>query len=261
MPAEDLFALLRTVTVARILVREDFAKRYAERVPISLLETVYPLLQGYDSVATCADVELGGTDQTFNLLLGRDIQTAYGKPEQTIMTLPLLVGTDGEKKMSKSAGNYVGVTDAPADMYGKTMSLPDHAMPQWYRLLLDRDVPDDEPPREAKRALARGIVGRFHGAEAAQEAEAAFDRVFVAREAPAEMPSVAFAAPEGSVHVPALVVAAFGGSSSEARRLVGQGAVKVDGDRVEALDVPAEAVDGRVLQVGKRRFARVAVEG
>src|SRR4051795_4590856 len=155
MAMEDLFRLARTATVAQLLERDDFAKRYSAGDPISLLELLYPLLQGYDSVAVEADVELGGTDQTFNLLLGRDIQAAYGQPDQVILTMPILVGTDGERKMSKSLGNYVGITDPPEEMYGKIMSVPDAALPEWYRLLLDEDVPAGLGPRDAKRALAR----------------------------------------------------------------------------------------------------------
>jgi tyrosyl-tRNA synthetase len=257
MAAEDLFALMRTTTVARILERDDFAKRWAAHAPISMLELLYPLLQGYDSVAVEADVELGGTDQKFNLLLGRDVQAAYGRPEQVILTMPILVGTDGERKMSKSLGNYVGVTDPPEEMYGKILSLPDAALGEWYRLLLDEEVPAGATPRDAKRALARRIVARFWSEEAAREAEAHFDQVFVDREIPEDVPEVAFAPADGTVHLPALVAAAFGGSRSEARRLVAQGGVKVDGEPVSALDVPPDAVDGRVLQAGKRRFARV----
>jgi tyrosyl-tRNA synthetase len=257
MAAEDLFGLMRTTTVARILERDDFARRWEARAPISILELLYPLLQGYDSVAIDADVELGGTDQKFNLLLGRDIQGAYGKPGQVILTMPILVGTDGERRMSKTAGNYIGITEPPEEIYGKTMSLPDSALEQWYVLLFDGPPPAELSPRDAKRALARRLVTRFHSEAAAREAEAAFDRVFVAREAPADVPEVAFAATDGSVHLPALVTAAFGGSRSEARRLVAQGGVRLDGEPVADLDVASERVDGRLLQIGRRRFARV----
>jgi tyrosyl-tRNA synthetase len=257
MAAEELFGLMRTTTAARILERDDFARRWAAHAPISILELLYPLLQGYDSVAVEADVELGGTDQKFNLLLGRDVQAAYGQPEQVILTMPILVGTDGERKMSKSLGNYIGITEPPEEMYGKTMRLPDPALGQWYALLVDEDVPGGASPRDAKRALARRIVARFHSEAAAQAAEAHFDRVFVAHEAPEDLPDVSFAAADGSVHLPALVVAAFGGSTSEARRLVAQGGVRLDGEPVAELDVDPARVDGQVLQVGKRRFARV----
>ncbi len=261
MPMDDLFALVRTTTVAQLLEREDFAKRFAAHAPISVLELLYPLLQGYDSVAVRADVELGGTDQKFNLLLGRDIQRAFGQPEQVVLTLPLLVGTDGERKMSKSFGNYIGVTDPPAEMYGKTMSVPDEALSSWYSLLLGSEPPAELGPRDAKRALARALVERFHGVEAARSAEDEFDRRFVSRELPeaAELSVLEWPASEDTVHLPALLASAFGISTSEGRRAIAQGGVKLDGETVggEALDVPIADVDGAVLQLGKRRFTRV----
>jgi tyrosyl-tRNA synthetase len=259
MPAEDLFRLARVPTVAQLLERDDFSKRFAAREPISLLELLYPVLQGYDSVAVRADVELGGTDQTFNLLMGRAIQTAYGVPPQSILTMPLLTGIDGAQKMSKSVGNQIGITEPPGEMYGKTLSLPDEAMPQWYRLLLGRDVPAELSPRDAKRALARALVERFHGVSAAAEAEAAFDRVFVARGMPEEIEEYVVSSPNGAVHLPELIADAFGGSRSEARRAIAGGGVKLDGEPVSALDIPAGELDGRVLQVGKRRFRRLRV--
>jgi tyrosyl-tRNA synthetase len=257
----ELFRLLGTTTVAHIIEREDFAKRLAEGTPVSMLELLYPLLQGYDSVAVKADVELGGTDQKFNLLMGRDVQRAYGQPEQVVLTTPLLTGTDGERKMSKSLGNYIGVTEPPEEMYGKTLSIPDTSMEMWYGLLLGRAVPDDLSPRDAKRALARALVERFHGAEAAKSAEEAFDRVHVQHEIPQDVPDVQFVAAQDVVHIPALLAQAFGVSTSEARRSLAQGGVKLDGEAVpgDALDVPADAVAGRVLQLGKRRFARVLI--
>jgi tyrosyl-tRNA synthetase len=262
MAMEDLFRLVRTTTVARILERDDFAKRYAAHAPISLLELLYPLLQGYDSVAVRADVELGGTDQTFNLLLGRDVQTAYGQPEQAILTMPILPGVDGERKMSKSYGNYIGVTEPPEEIYGKTLRLPDAAMGQWYELLLGEPQPDELSPRDAKRALARALVARFHSPAAAEEAERAFDRVHREHRAPEEMPEVTLTVnggEDGAVHLPALLASAFGVSTSEARRALSQGGVKLDGEPLagDVLDLPTGAVDGRVLQLGKRRFARL----
>ena len=187
MAMSDLFVLMRSTTVGQILERDDFAKRYASHQPISMLELLYPLLQGYDSVAVRADVELGGADQKFNLLLGRVIQRAYGRPEQVILTLPLLTGTDGERKMSKSYGNYIGVTDAPDEIYGKTLSIPDASLPDWYALLLDSAPDPALGPRDAKRALARALVERFHDAGAATEAEARFDQVHVRHELPDEI--------------------------------------------------------------------------
>jgi tyrosyl-tRNA synthetase len=260
MPMEDLFRLVRTTTVARILERDDFAKRYAAHAPISILELLYPLLQGYDSVAVRADVELGGTDQKFNLLLGRDVQTAYGQPEQVILTMPILPGTDGERKMSKSYGNYVGVTEPPAEIYGKTLRLPDAALGTWCELLLGEPLAPGASPRDAKRALARALVARFHGAAAAQEAERAFDRVHREHRPPEEMPDVALAANgDGLVHLPAVLAAAFGVTTSEARRTLKQGGVRLDGEPLAPapLDRPVEDLDGRVLQLGKRRFARL----
>jgi tyrosyl-tRNA synthetase len=263
MPTEALFRLVRTTTVARILERDDFAKRYAAQAPISLLELLYPLLQGYDSVAIEADVELGGTDQKFNLLLGRDIQTAYGQPEQVILTMPILPGIDGERKMSKSYGNYIGVTEPPEEIYGKTLRLPDTALAQWYELLLGEPSPADLGPRDAKRALARRLVARFHDEGAGQAAEQAFDRVHREHKPPEEMPEVVLAGNgtggDGVVHLPALLAAAFGVSTSEARRALAQGGVKLDGEPLAPtpLDRPVAELDGRVLQLGKRRFARL----
>ncbi|HEY4279093.1 MAG TPA: tyrosine--tRNA ligase [Conexibacter sp.] len=260
MRTEELFRLVRTTTVARILERDDFATRYAAQAPISILELLYPLLQGYDSVAVDADVELGGTDQKFNLLLGRDIQSAYGKPEQVILTMPILPGVDGERKMSKSYGNYIGVTEPPEEIYGKTLRLPDEALRTWYELLAGEPPPPDVGPRDAKRALARKLVARFHDEHAAEEAERGFDRVHRDHRPPEEMPDAPLAVDGGGeVHLPALLSTAFGVSSSEARRLLRQGGVKLDGDVLdpEPLDRPVSELDGRILQLGKRRFARL----
>jgi len=259
MEAEKLFALARTTTVAQMLERDDFSKRFAARQPISVLELLYPLLQGYDSVAVEADVELGGTDQTFNLLLGRDVQRAYGIPEQAVVTMPLLVGIDGEQKMSKSLGNHIGVTEPPNEQFGKTMRLPDSAMDEWFRLLAIDDPGADSSPRDRKRALARAIVDRFHAPGSGAAAEQEFERLFVDRELPAEMPDHALASSEGLVHLPALIADAFGRSRGEARRLVEQGGVRLDGDPLPAgqLDYELTALTGKVLQVGKRHFVRL----
>jgi tyrosyl-tRNA synthetase len=262
MPAQELFTLLGRTTVARLLEREDFTKRMKSDQPISTLELIYPVLQGYDSVAIRADVELGGTDQKFNLLFARDVQRAYEVPEQSIMTMPILPGTDGKQKMSKSLGNHVGVTDPPEEMFGKLMSIPDEAMGVYYELLLGEQQAGGHPA-EAKRALARRIVERFHDGEAADEAEAHFDTVHVAHEVPEDIPEVSLQEAEGvndgEVHLPALIAGAFEISTSEARRLLSQGAVKLDGEALdgERLDVPAVELSGKVLQVGKRRFLRL----
>jgi tyrosyl-tRNA synthetase len=265
MKMDELFALVRHATVAQLLERDDFAKRYAAHTPISVLELLYPLLQGYDSVAVRADVELGGTDQKFNLLLARDIQRAYGIAEQAVLTMPILPGLDGERRMSKSLGNYVGVTEPPAEIYGKTLSLPDAAMGVWYELLLGRPIDASQSPRDAKRRLARELVAAFYDADASIFAEASFDRLHIARERPAEMDAVvlgdALVSDAGVVHLPALLARAFGISTSEARRLLAAGGVRIDGEVVAAgtLDLPAAPLAGRVLQAGKRRFARVVV--
>jgi tyrosyl-tRNA synthetase len=258
MPLSELLALVRTTTVAQMLERDDFAKRSSASEPISMLELLYPLLQAYDSVAVRADVELGGTDQKFNLLLGRDIQRAYGQPEQAILTMPILVGTDGHRKMSKSLGNQIGVTDAAQEMYGKTMAIPDGAMDEYYRLLLGQDTPA-ESPRDAKRALARALVARLYSVEQAEQAEQAFDRVFVEHEAPEEIEDALTEPVDGIVHLPGVIAEEFGISRSEARRLIDQGGATLGEEQlaVGEHDVPAERAEGQVLKVGKRRFRRL----
>ena len=264
----ELLALMRTTTAAQMLERDDFAKRFAASEPISMLELLYPLLQGYDSVAVQADVELGGTDQKFNLLLGRDIQRAYGQPEQAILTMPILVGTDGQRKMSKSLGNQIGVTDAPQEMYGKTMAIPDEAMDEYYRLLLGRrrrrSARRVQRRRRTGHAMPSGrsrgrIVAWLHSEEQASAAEAHFDRVFVQREAPEEIEEASVRGESGMVHLPGLIAAEFGLSRSEARRLIDQGGVTLGEELLgaERSRRPAERADGQVLKVGKRRFRRL----
>jgi len=275
MSMAELFRLLSTTTVAQVLERDDFAKRYASGASISMLELLYPLLQGFDSVAVTADVELGGTDQKFNLLLARDIQRHYGQAGQVIMTMPLLTGTDGIRKMSKSYANYIGVAEPAAQIYGKTVSIPDKSLEPWYSLLLGGGVPDSLDPWEAKRMLARTLVERFHGSAQASAAEEAFDRVHRRRELPDEVPVLRLSSLErargdgaggsdgsGMVHLPAVLAQAFGVSSSEARRSIAQGGVRLDGKPIAAdvLDLPAEQIRGRVLQMGKRRFVRVELD-
>jgi tyrosyl-tRNA synthetase len=265
MPMVDLLGLVRTTTAAQLLERDDFAKRMAAEQPISVLELLYPLLQGYDSVAVDADVELGGTDQKFNLLLGRDIQRAYGQPEQAIITMPILVGTDGRRKMSKSLGNQIGVTDAPEEIYGKTMAIPDEAIDEYERLLLDgprreRGEPQTRPsPRDAKRALARALVGWLYSQEDAAAAERHFDRVFVDRQAPEEIEEASFRRDDGTLHLPGLIADEFGISRSEARRLIDQGGVTLGDSQLGPgeHDVAPERADGEVLKVGRRRFRRL----
>jgi tyrosyl-tRNA synthetase len=259
MPVEDLFRLVRTVTVAQLLERDDFAKRWAANEPISLLELLYPVMQGFDSVAIRADVELGGTDQKFNLLMGRALQTTHGQRPQVVLTVPLLTGTDGERKMSKSYGNQVGITEPPEEMYGKTLSIPDALLDEWYGLLLGQSPAPDLGPRDAKHALARALVARFHGEEAAAAAAERFQRVFVEHALPEDIEEYVLAPQNGVVHLPQLIAEAFGGSRSEARRKLAQGGVKLDGEPVSAdrLDVPAVELDGRVLQLGRRQFRRL----
>jgi tyrosyl-tRNA synthetase len=262
MSMEELLGLVRRVTVARVLERDDFQKRIEAERPVSLLELLYPVLQGYDSVAVRADIELGGTDQKFNLLFGRDVQQAYGQEPQSIMTMPILPGLDGERRMSKSLGNYVGVTDPPEEMFGKLMSVPDSAMGTYYELLLG-ELPDSGlSPVDAKRSLARRLVTRFHDDAAADRAEAHFDRVHKDHLPPEEVEEVTLSpalVSNGKVHVPALVAEHFGTSRSEARRLLGQGGIRLDGEPLDAgeLDLDVGRLEGAILQVGKRQFRRV----
>ncbi len=260
MPSEALFDVIRRFTVARLLEREDFTRRMAAAQPVSALELLYPVLQGYDSVAVAADVELGATDQRFNLLFARDVQIAYGQAPQSILTMPILPGIDGVRKMSKSYGNHVGVTDPPEQIFGKLMSIPDSVMGQYYLLLLGEELDPERHPGEAKRELARRLTERFAGAGAGEAAEAGFDQVHVRGELPDEISVARIEAADGdAVHLPALIAAEFGVSSSEARRLIRQGGVKLDGEVVDAetLDLPAERLAGTVLQVGKRRHRRL----
>jgi tyrosyl-tRNA synthetase len=259
MPMEDMFRLARTATVAQLLERDDFAKRYAAREPISILELLYPLLQGYDSVAIRADVELGGTDQKFNLLLARETQKAYGVEPQSILTMPILPGIDGVQKMSKSLGNYVGVDEPAEEMYGKLMRIPDEVMPAYYDLLLDDPLDRSLPPRDAKRALAHALCARYGGEAAADAAQERFDTLHVRRQLPDEIEEFAFTPENGQVHLPALLAEAFGLSRSEGRRLLAQGGVKLDGDALDGsqMDVSADELDGVVLQIGKRRLRRL----
>jgi tyrosyl-tRNA synthetase len=261
MSMEELFRLARTTTVAQLLERDDFAKRWSARAPISILELLYPLMQGYDSVAVRSDVELGGTDQTFNLLLARDIQRAFGQPEQAVLTMPILPGTDGVEKMSKSVGNHIGITEPAGEIYGRTLSLPDEAMDTWFDLLAVERPPAGTSPRDAKHALARALVARFHGEAAADAAASEFERVHVQRSAPEDIEELGFEAVDGVVHLPALIAAGFGMSRSDARRMLAQGGVRLDGQALGAddLDLPRDRVDGAVLQVGKRHFRRVRV--
>jgi tyrosyl-tRNA synthetase len=255
----EILRLTRTITVSRLLERNDFERRFRENQPISVSEFLYPLMQGYDSVAIHADVELGGTDQEYNLLTGRDIQLAYDQEPQVILTTPLIQGPNGSQKMSASLGNYIGIAEPPQEMYGKAMSAVDELMPDYYRLCLESDDPPPADPYAAKREFARRLVGRWHGAEAAAAAEAGFDRMFKEKRATDDAPVLEL--PEGDpVHVPAFLADhGLAGSRGEARRLISQGGVRLDGEPlgVEELDVPRSRMAGTELRVG-RRFARVA---
>jgi tyrosyl-tRNA synthetase len=252
----EVVRLTRTITVARLLERDDFAKRFTTQTPISVSELLYPFMQAYDSVAVTADVELGGTDQLYNLLAGREVMQAYGLEPQVALTTPLLIGTDG-RKMSASLGNYIGLAEPPDEQFGKTMRISDELLPDYYRLVMESDEdPARMEPMEAKLALARFIVRRSHGEEAAAQAEAHFTRVVRERQAPEEVVEVDVPAGD-PVHLPALLVALFDiPSTSEARRLIAQGGVKLDGAVIADLDVPRAALGGALLQAGKRQFVR-----
>jgi tyrosyl-tRNA synthetase len=250
----EVVRLARTITVARILERDDFAKRYVAGEPISVSELLYPLMQAYDSVAIEADIELGGTDQLYNLLAGRDVMEAYGLEPQVALTTPLLLSWDGEK-MSSSVGNNIPLTAPPEEQFGRTMRIPDSQLEEWYRLVAERPVPGGDP-MEAKLELARFIVTRSHGGEAARRAEEHFTRVVREGKVPEKMLEVPV--PEGdTVHLPALLASAFEMSTSEARRLIGQGGVQVDGETVAELDLPRKRLENAVIKAGKRRFARL----
>ncbi|OGR89541.1 MAG: tyrosine--tRNA ligase [Elusimicrobia bacterium RIFCSPLOWO2_01_FULL_59_12] len=252
-----LMELMKLATAAQMLQRADFAKRYAEATPITLLELFYPVLQGYDSVAVQADVELGGTDQKFNLLMGRQMQKEYKQEPQVVMMMPLLEGLDGTKKMSKSYGNSVAFNDPPQEMFGKLMSVPDALMPKYFELLTGADLPSVEKmhPRDAKVLLGKTIVSQFHGEDAAAAAAREFDRVFSRREAPETVPEHKTSKSPIPL-IDLLAEAGLAPSKKEARRLLEQGAVEIDGKRAGGKD-SIEVRKPVVIQVGKRRFARI----
>ncbi len=271
MDMADVLEMTAKVTVSRLMDREDFAKRWRENEPISLIEFMYPLLQGTDSVAVNADVEIGGNDQLLNLFMGRDLQEKAGQPGQSVATVPLLVGTDGVHKMSQSLGNYISVRDTASEMFGKTMSIPDELMPQWFRLAagaprtevdtVSRGLADGTlHPGDTKRRLARAVVERYHGEEAGPAAENTFNTMFRAKGVPDEVPSIGLA-PTDPVWLPGLISdAGLARSNSEARRLLSQGAVKIDGTRIIEESVARDTLTGAVLQVGKRRFIKLIDE-
>ncbi len=268
--AVDLIKLAATHTVAQMLERDDFGKRYKSNQPIAIHEFVYPLVQGYDSVALKADIELGGTDQKFNLLMGRELQKHYGQPAQCVLTMPLLEGLDGVNKMSKSLGNYVGITDAPQDMFGKLMSISDELMWRYLELLSFRSIGEiagwreevsaGRNPRDIKVLLAQEIIARFHSQQAAEAALAEFEARFRQGVLPDDMPEISVSASGGSIVVPQLLKqAGLVDSTSEAMRMIQQGAVKLDGERVNDRAVVVEVGKVVVAQVGKRKFARITV--
>jgi tyrosyl-tRNA synthetase len=253
----DIVRLARTITVARILERDDFSNRMKAQEPISISELLYPLMQAYDSVAIRADVELGGTDQLYNLLAGREVMPHYGLEPQVVLTTPLLLSWDGAK-MSSSVGNNIPLTAAPEEMFGRTMRISDDQLAQWYELIAEQPAPDGDP-LEAKLALARLIVARSHGDEAARTAEEHFSRVVRRGEAPDDVPELALHG-DDPVHLPKLIAdGGLAASTSEARRLIAQGAVKLNGEPLSELDLPRETLAGALLQVGKRRFARLTL--
>jgi tyrosyl-tRNA synthetase len=249
----ELLRLTRTTTVARMLERDDFANRFADKVPISISELLYPLMQAYDSVAIEADVELGGTDQTYNLLAGRDVMQAYGLEPQVALTVPLLLSWDGTR-MSASRGNYIGLTEPPEEQFGKTMRIPDEQLEQWWALVAEQPVPAGDP-MQAKLALARWIVARSHGDEAAAAAEEHFSRVVRRGEAPEDVPEVTWK--RGESYLPGLLAQTFGRSASHWRRQIDQGGVRLNGAPVDSYEVSTEALDGALVQAGKRQFARI----
>lgn len=254
---EDVVRLTRTTTVARLLERDDFARRYAAQEPISVSELLYPLMQAYDSVAVEADVELGGTDQLYNLLAGRDVMEAYGLEPQVALTTPLLVSWDGEK-MSSSLGNNIPLTAPPEEQFGRTMRISDELLPDWYRLVAEREPPTGDP-LEAKLALARFIVARSHGEEAATRAEEHFTRVVREGRAPADVPEMTLETGSDRIYLPELLRSRFGRSTSHWRRVLEQGGVKIDGEAARDLEVEATSLDGALVQAGKRLFVRVRV--
>jgi tyrosyl-tRNA synthetase len=275
MGMEDILKLTAQYTVARMLERDDFANRFAENKPISIMEFLYPLLQGQDSVAVRADVELGGTDQKFNLLVGRELQRHAGQDPQVAFTMPLLVGLDGVNKMSQSLGNYVGIEEAPEEMFGKLMSLPDELIVPY--LILGTPLAEDEVravesgmadgsrhPNEEKRRMAREIIAIYHGAEAAAGAEAAFDRVFKRHEVPEDIREVSLPSADEVLGLPRLLAEwGLASSNSDGRRKIEEGAVKLDGEPVTdpAVEYTPATLEGRVLQVGRRQFVRIGSSG
>jgi len=252
----DVVRLTRILTVARLLERDDFAKRYAAGEPISVSELLYPLMQAYDSVAVEADVELGGTDQLYNLLAGREVMEAYDLEPQVVLTTPLLVSWDGQK-MSSSIGNNIPLTAPPEEQFGRAMRIPDELLPEWYRLVVEREPPAGDP-LEAKLELARFIVRRSHGEEGAERGERHFTRVVREGRAPDEADIPEVSVDGGDIYLPELLKEQFGQSNSHWRRVIEQGGVKVDGEPVRELELSSERLRGALVQAGKRQFLKVS---
>jgi len=274
MDFTDVINLSANYTVARMLEREDFSQRYKNNQAISIHEFFYPLMQGYDSVAIEADVELGGTDQKFNLLVGRDLQKEYGQDPQVIIMMPILEGLDGVKKMSKSLGNYIGINDKPSDMYGKVMSIPDKLLIRYFELLTDISLEElkalksginngEVHPMEAKKRLAKTIVTKYYDEAAAKEAAKEFERVFKEGKLPDDMPEVEIksdALEDGEMWIVKLVAATgLVDSNSQARRMIKQGAVKIDDEKYDKINLDVEVKDGMIVRIGKRRFAKIVL--
>jgi len=260
----DVLELSSHYTVARLLERDDFSKRYKEGRPISLIEFMYPLIQGYDSVALQADIEIGGTDQKFNLLVGRDLQREYGQKPQVILTLPLLEGTDGVNKMSKSLGNYIGIDESPKEIFGKVMSIPDNMIARYFELLTDlpletikeyeNRMKHGENPRNFKVELGKTIVAQFHSKEAGDQALAEFERIFKKKGIPDEIPEYKLTKPQNIVDI--MVESKLLSSKGESRRMLKQNAVSIDSTKINE-EITLSPADERILKVGKRKFLRI----
>ena len=270
MTSVDMIRLFAQYTVARVLERDDFSKRYQNNLPIAMHELLYPIVQGYDSVAMKSDIELGGTDQKFNLLVGRELQKSYGQKPQMVMTMPLMEGLDGVKKMSKSLGNYIGINEAPNDMFGKVMSVSDELMWRWFELIsfrplteiaqLKREMQEGRNPRDIKFELAKEIIARFHSSQAAEQAQSEFVARFSQGALPEDLEELKVAANDGELPIANLLKEAnLVASTSEALRMIRQGAVKIDGEKVEDDKLKIAAGTSAVFQVGKRRVAKVTV--
>ena len=259
MHFSDVIKLSSHYTIARMLERDDFSMRFQRKEPISIHEFLYPLIQGYDSVILKADIEVGGTDQRFNFLVARELQRDFGQEPEVIILLPILEGTDGKQKMSKSLDNYIGIDETPSEIYGKLMSIPDEILPRYYNLLLGIPFPEDSPPHEAKKRLAKEITSTYHGKGAGRKSEEEFQRIFVRKELPDKIPEVVIE-DKNIWLVELLVRAKLAGSRSEARRLIAHGGVKLDNKVCTDPEGDIQVREGMIPKVGKRRFAKIRTE-